>query len=75
MELTVKDALPNLKEYEWIQNSGFCSHWLLFGLVSDNVLSVIGQYSPFCIDRILYGLIQYVYLLIDIVNHCELKRI
>lgn len=58
MELTVKDALPNLKEYEWIQNGGFCSHCLLFGLVSDNVLSVIGQYSHFCIDRILHGLIQ-----------------
>lgn len=58
IELTVKDALPNLKEYEWIQNGDFCSHCLLFGLVSDNILSVIGQYSHFCIDRILHGLIQ-----------------
>ena len=45
------DALPDQKEYECIQNGDFCSHWLLFGLVS--VILILPFLYSQCQDLVL----------------------
>ena len=65
------DVLPDQKEYDCIQNGDFCSHWLLFGLVSV-ILGVIVSISISVFTKV-SGL-SFRLELVDIVNHCWIEK-
>ena len=56
-----------MKEYECIQNGDFCSHWVLFGVVSV-IVSVLVSISISVFTEV--SVLSFGLELFDIVNHC-----